>query len=156
MVFGTYAANYEYIFAPHHGIVVRYEYESIPETYTDANIESSGMAFVLNYRLLSKKDLRSPYLGAFSRYRIYNGNGSIESEDFEFTRKDVTIGLNAGKRWIWKNGFNISLMFGYGYSIIDRDAHPSSDAIEVSIDHFENDYDFLGSFLGEFSIGYAF
>ena len=156
VVFGIYAANYEYIFAPRHGIVVRYEYEAIPKTYTDANIESSGMAFVLNYRLHRKQDLRSSYLGAFARYRIYNGNGSIEAQDFDFNRKDVTLGLNVGKRWIWNNGFNINFMLGYGYSFEDRNADPSCDAIELSIDNFENDYDFLGSFLGEFSIGYAF
>ena len=156
VVFGIYAANYEYIFAPRHGIVIRYEYESIPKKYTDANIESSGMAFVLNYRLHRKEDLKSAYLGAFARYRIYNGNGSIESQDFDFTRKDVTLGLNVGKRWIWNNGFNINFMLGYGYSIDDRNADPSSNSIEASIDDFENDYDFLGSFLGEFSIGYAF
>ncbi len=156
VVFGIYAVNYEYLFAPHQGMVLRYEYEVVPNTYTDANIEASGMAFVFNYRYHLKPNMSSAYVGAFSRYRIYSGDGTLETQDFSFDRKDVTLGGNVGKRWIWKSGFNINFMVGYGYSFDDRTADPSNATIESKIDEFEKEYDFLGSFLGEFSVGYAF
>ena len=156
IAFGIYAVNYEYMINKNSGIVLRFDYESIPKTYSDAAIETSGIAFILNYRWRWSPDLKSEYLGAFLRYRLYQGSGIIEATNFDFTIPEFTIGLNIGKRWVWKSGFNINLALGYGYSFERKDIQPSNEAIESSIEVFENEYDFINSFLGEFSVGYAF
>ena len=99
-VFGIYAVNYEYLISPKNGIVARFEYEDVPKTYTDASIESSGMSYTLIYRRHLSAEMNSVFLGAHTRYRMFNGNGELESEKFDFTLNSLSIGLNAGKRWV--------------------------------------------------------
>ena len=154
--FGIYSINYEYLFSPKNGIVARFEYEHIPKTYTDASINSYGMAFTANYRWHLKPEMNSIFLGAYGRYKIYKGDGLQESTKFDFSSPSFAIGLNVGKRWAWNSGFNIVFSVGYGYVMGDRVATPSNNGIEESLDQFEKDYDFTSPILGEFSIGYAF
>ncbi len=156
MAFGIFSANYEYMINQTHGIVFRLDYESVPNTYSDANINVDGKAAIMNYRYHLNKKLGSYYLGAFARYREYSGDGISGAEKFDFTISEFTIGLNAGKRWVWDSGFNINFTLGYGYSFDDRKTSKSNASIESAIDTFTNEYDFIDAFLGEFSIGYAF
>ncbi len=156
IAFGIYSVNYEYMINKTHGIVFRLDYEAIPDTYSDANINADGKAAVLNYRYHLNEKLESYYLGAFARYREYSGDGISGAEKFDFTISEFTIGLNAGKRWVWNSGFDINFTLGYGYSFDDRKTSKSNASIESAIDTFTNEYDFIDAFLGEFSIGYAF
>lgn len=162
IAFGVYAMNFEYLFKPHHGMVVRFDYEAVPKSYTEANIESSGVAFILNYRYHFSGELGSTFIGLYSRYKIYNGYGRLEAEDFDFTQdfdfnlKHFTLGINAGKRWVWNSGFNITFQLGYGLDTDNRTATPSNADIESTLDLFENDYAFIDPFFGELSIGWAF
>ncbi len=155
-VFGIYALNYEYLFRPKHGILARFEYEDVLKAYTDADIESNGWAFSLNYRRHLSEEMNSLFLGVYARYRIYNGDGTIELEKFDFDLPSFTIGLNGGKRWVWNSGFNITASAGYGISFDDRQTTPSNGSIKSALDQFEKDYDFISPFYGEISIGYAF
>jgi hypothetical protein len=155
-VFGIYSINYEYLISPQNGIVARFEYEAVPNTYTDANIESSGKAFTLNYRRHLKEGMNSIFLGAYTRYRKYKGDGELDSEKFDYTISSYTLGLNTGKRWAWNSGFNIVFSLGYGYSFDERTAVPTNDGIEDALDQLEEEYDFMSPFFGELSIGYAF
>jgi hypothetical protein len=155
-VFGIYALNYEYLFSPKNGMVARIEYEDVPKAYTDASIESNGWAFSLNYRRHFSGEMDSFFVGAYSRYRIYKGNGTLDTQNFDFDLPSVTLGLNAGKRWVWNKGFNLTISAGYGFSFDDRQATPSSNAIKSALDQLEKDYDFISPFFGELSIGYAF
>ena len=154
--FGIYALNYEYLLSPKNGVVARVEYEDIPKAYTEANIESSGMAYSLNYRRHFAGELNSLFIGAYARYKIYRGNGEIDSEKFDFTLPSFTIGLNAGKRWVWNSGFNITLSAGYGLSIDKRNTIPGSIAINAALDQLKKEYDFMSPLYGELSIGFAF
>ena len=156
IAFGIYAINYEYLFKPSHGIVARFEYESIPKSYTEASIESSGVAFSLNYRWHISGEMKSPFIGAYTRYRTYDGAGTLESTVFDFTKSEFALGLNAGKRWVWNSGFNVTISLGYGFSFDDRVANPTNMNIESVLNKFEDDYDFSGPLFGELSIGYAF
>ena len=156
VAFGIFSLNYEHLFHPNHGLVGRFDYEAIPKTYTDARIESNGLAFILNYRWHISGELKSVFLGAYARHRIYSGSGAIAGTAFDFTLPETTFGLNVGKRWVWKSGFNLNLAFGYGFLSENRNATPTNSAIEASLDQFEKAYDFIDPFLGEFSIGYAF
>ncbi len=153
---GILAVNYEHFFNSNHGLVIRIDYESIPKNYSDAKIEASGVAFILNYRWHFSNEMNSMYLGAFARYRIYKGTGTLELKKFNFTMPDYTFGLNVGKRWVWKSGFNINTTFGYGLNKKKRNVTPTDPSIESAIDIFENGYDFMNPFLLEISIGYAF
>ena len=76
-VFGVYAVNYEYLIDSKNGLLFRVEYEDVPKSYTDANIETNGMAYSLNYRRHFSGEMNSFFAGAFVRYRIYKGDGEI-------------------------------------------------------------------------------
>jgi hypothetical protein len=155
-IFGIYALNYEQLITPRNGILARVEYEDVPKTYTDANIESNGWAYSVNYRRHLSDGLNSLFVGAFVRYRTYSGEGFIENSNFDFTLTSFTYGLNAGKRWVWNRGFNLTISMGYGISNDDRDPSRSSPLIEASLDQLEDEYDFMTPFYGEVSVGYAF
>lgn len=155
-VFGIYALNYEYLITPKNGILFRVEYEDVPKTYTDANIETNGIAFSLNYRRHFSAEMNSFFVGAFTRYRNYNGEGVTESTKFDFTLPSVTVGLNAGKRWVWNSGINITASFGYGLQKEYRESTPTNSNIESLLDQLEEEYDFITPFYGEISAGYAF
>jgi len=155
-LFGVYALNYEYMITPRNGILARIEYEDVPKTYTDANIESSGMAYSLNYRRHISPELNSFFVGGYVRYRNYKGEGEIQDTKFDFTLPSLTVGLNGGKRWVWNNGLNITVSIGYGFSKNSRKTTPSNSAIESSIDQLEKEYDFFTPLYPEISAGYAF
>lgn len=156
IAFGIFSANYEYLVTPKNGFVARVDYEAIPKTYTNANIESNGKALVLNYRRHFSGNMNSFYAGAYTRYRLYNGEGDIDSQTFDFEITDITVGLNIGKRWVFKSGFNINLSFGYGVSFKDKKLSINNEAISNAVNLWEDSYDFIDPFLGEFSIGYSF
>jgi hypothetical protein len=156
VVFGFYSINYEYRISPKNGIIARFDYEDVPDTYTDASIESSGVSFILNYRRYLSEETSSLFFGAHTRYRIYDGNGELNSKKFDLTIKSFSIGLNAGKRWVWDNGFNTLFLLGYGVDFNHREASSTDSSIESILDQFEKEYDFLSPFYGEFSIGYSF
>lgn len=126
-------------------MIVRVEYEDVPKSYTDANIESNGMAYYLNYRRHFSGEMNSIFVGAYARYRNYNGSGEIESKKFDFKLPSVTVGLNAGKRWVWNSEFNVIFSVGYGFIEKIREATPSNTLIESSLDqlvssHFNDDH----------------
>jgi len=110
----------------------------------------------LNYRWHFSGALESVFLGSYLRYRVYKGHGTSEETKFEFTLPELTVGLNIGKRWVWDSGFNITFALGYGISKSSRDIDPNSDTFKSTLENFEKEYDFVGPFLGEFSLGYAF
>lgn len=153
---GIFSVNYQYLLNRNHGLVFRVDYEAAPGTYSDANIEGFGTAVILNYRYHLKKEMNSCYAGVFSRSRIYKGLGNLEGNAFEFNLPELTLGANIGKRWVWNNGFNINFMAGYGYTFNTRNITPYSPEINERVEGFEKKYNFLNSFLAEFSIGYAF
>jgi len=156
IAFGIYSVNFEHLFGQTHGLVARFDFESISDTYSGDPIEATGVGFTLNYRYHLSHAMESWFVGSFARYRIYNGDGTSGSTDFVFDITELTLGLNAGKRWVWDSGFNITFALGYGISFTDRENNPSSTEIESTITAFEDEYTFLGPFLGELSIGYAF
>jgi hypothetical protein len=156
VAFGIYAVNYEYLINQTHGIVGRIDYESISDSYSGDPIEASGLSFTLNYRWHLSGAMESLFLGSFVRYRMYDGDGTSGTTKFDFNMDEVTFGLNAGKRWVWNNGFNITFSLGYGIAKLDKEKNPNSASVKSTINKFEEDYDFIGPFLGEFSIGYAF
>ena len=155
-IFGFYSINYEYLMSPKHGIIARFDYEDVPKTYTDASIESSGIGFTLNYRRHLSGEMNSLFLGAYTRYRIYKGSGELESEKLDLTLQSFSIGLNAGKRWAWNNGFNIVFSLGYGFDINTSETNPDDGSFDHIVEQFKQEYEFMSPFYGEFSIGYAF
>jgi hypothetical protein len=156
VAFGIYSVNYEYLQNQKHGFVARFDYEAIPKTYTDARIESSGYSFLLNYRYHFNKQMNSYFVGAYGRYRQFDGEGKINNTNFDFTMPDVSFGINAGKKWVWKSGFTMTFALGYGFSNEDWDSNPNTTEVNDMIRDFRNDYDFIDPFYGEFSIGYSF
>ena len=100
--------------------------------------------------------MESVFLGSFVRYRVYKGTGNTGTEEFDFTMPEFTFGLNIGKRWVWNSGFNITLALGYGFA--NNSKKPDIDNVSFinTLNKFEDEYEFLSPFLGEFSLGYAF
>lgn len=156
IAFGIYSMNYERLLNEHHGILIRGDYESVPNNYSQAQIDVSGKAAILNYRYHIKGGLNSFFVGAFSRYRVYNGDGNLNGTTFDFKNPEYTIGANLGKRWILKNGLNLNLVWGYGFFMDKLDSSNSQKEILESIGTFQNEYDLYNGMYGEFSIGYAF
>ncbi len=156
IAFGIYSVNYEHLFGETHGLVFRLDYESVSESYNNDSIKANGFAFILNYRWHWTGGMDSMFLGSFLRYRHYKGTGTSDTTEFDFTMPEFTLGLNVGKRWIWSSGFNINVAFGYGISTYSTESQPSNSSIESTLNNFVDEYSFLGPFLGEFSLGYAF
>jgi len=154
--FGFYSVNVEHLFGKNHGLVLRGDLETIPKTYSDANINANGKAVVLNYRYHIGGGLNSFYGGAYARYRKVTGDGSLESGNFDFKMPAYTVGLNAGKRWIWKSGLTLNFTLGYGFTHDKINVNNLSREALNAIDVFRDEYDFNSSFMGELSIGYAF
>lgn len=156
IAFGIYSVNYERLITPYNGIVLRADYEAIPKTYSSANIESYGYSFIINYRYHFSGKMNSIYLGAYSRFRTFEGEGKTSSTDFDFTRYDMSYGLNAGKKWVWNSGININFSLGYGFSNDWKKVSESNSEIDKAIRDYEDSYDFMSPFYGELSIGYTF
>lgn len=156
VAFGIYSANYEYLLNSKHGLVIRGDYEMVPKTYSDANIESFGYSLTINYRYHFTEKMKSPFVGFYTRNRVYKGEGKQENTPFEFSRSDWSYGAITGKKWVWKSGLNLTFALGYGFSVDKRDVNNSTPLIESAIDEFENKYDFMSPFIGELSIGYTF
>ncbi|SDW33451.1 Protein of unknown function [Lutibacter oricola] len=156
VAFGIYSINYEYLHNQKHGFVARFDYEAIPKTYTDANIESNGCSVLLNYRYHIDKKMNSCFVGAYARYREFNGDGMINETAFDFNMPDVSFGINAGKKWVWNSGFTMTFALGYGFSNEDWDSNPDTVEVNDVIKDYRKAYDFIDPFYGEFSIGYSF
>lgn len=156
IAFGIYSVNFEHLITPYNGLVLRADYEAIPNSYSSANIESFGYSFTINYRYHFAGEMNSCYLGAYSRFRTFEGEGKSGSTNFNFTRYDMTYGLNAGKKWVWASGLNINFSLGYGFSNDWKNVSATGDEIDKAIKDYENGYDFMSPFYGELSIGYTF
>ncbi len=156
LAFGFYSVNYFHLFDQKHGIEIRFDYETNSDSYSDNPVEINGYGAILNYRYHFAESMESMFLGSYLRYRIYNGDGNADGTDFDFDINEFTVGLNAGKRWVWNSGFNITFTLGYGFSFSDKTISPSSSQINKTFDAFQDEYAFIGPFFGEFSIGYTF
>ncbi|MBC36203.1 MAG: hypothetical protein CL663_09200 [Bacteroidetes bacterium] len=154
--FGVYSINAEYLIAPHHGLGARFDYEAVPKTYTDANIESHGYAFTWNYRYHLSNGMNSVFVGSYARFKIYHGEGSLNTQDFDFDLKHITLGLNVGKRWVWNSGFNVAVQLGYGFAFESISPSLDSNDINIVIDIYKTKNDFIDPLFGEVSIGFAF
>jgi hypothetical protein len=156
IIFGIYAINYEYLIGQKHGLVPRFDYESVSETLSNDTMEAIGYAFTFNYRWHFSRSMNSFYVGSYVRYKLYEGNATDGATKFDFTLHEYTIGLNAGKRWVWNSGININCAFGYGISQLNKETEPTSPSNDAKLDEFIDEYTFIGPFYGEISIGYAF
>ena len=153
-VYNLYAVNFEYFVVPQHGFNIRLDYAPL----SDNDIDITDKAMILNYRWYASGSLDSIFAGAYARYRINTGAGSISDTRFDYDSREQTIGFNVGKRWVWKNGFNIVVLAGYGFSHYKETVTPSNTAVVSALDAFKDDNSlfFDNPFYGEFSIGYAF
>jgi len=156
IIFGIYAINYEYLVNGNHGLVARFDYENVSETLSEDTMEANGYAFTFNYRWHFSEAMESFYIGSYVRYKQYQGDATDGATKFDFTLHEYTLGLNAGKRWVWNSGFNINCAFGYGISKLNKETNPTSSSIDSKLDEFIDNYTFIDPFYGEISIGYAF
>lgn len=156
IIFGIYAINYEYLAGKNHGLVARFDYENVSETLSEDTIEANGYAFTFNYRWHFSEAMESFYIGSYARYKQYQGDATDGATKFDFTLEEYTLGLNAGKRWVWNSGININAAFGYGVSALNKETDPSNSSIDSQLDQFIDNNTFIDPFYGEISIGYAF
>lgn len=156
IIFGIYSVNYEYLVGRKHGLVARFDYESVSETLSDDTItKANGYGFTFNYRWHFSSAMESFYIGSYARYKIYKGDANGLTK-FDFTLQEYTLGLNAGKRWVWNSGINLNIAFGYGISSLIEETEPSNSYNESTLDKFINDFTHIDPLYGEISIGYAF
>ena len=86
--FGLYSGNYERLIDQTHGIVLRFDYESISDKYNNNPVELSGYGFIVNYRYHFAKAMESIFIGSYIRYRIYDGTGTADATNFDFKIKE--------------------------------------------------------------------
>ncbi len=67
LAFGIYSVNYERLLNKHHAFLIRGDYETVPQNFSDANIDVSGMAGIVNYCYHIKGGLKSLFVGTFAR-----------------------------------------------------------------------------------------
>ncbi|MDH5732090.1 MAG: DUF3575 domain-containing protein [Gammaproteobacteria bacterium] len=148
------AINYEMLFANRHGINLRIDYAPMSADGIDIN----DKAVIINYRWYYHESFDSIFAGVFSRYRIDQGEGTVAGNSFNYTSKQVTLGVNIGKRWLWNNGFSVVTLMGYGYATHQESISNNNTAINSALDAMKKDYDlfFNNPLFAEFSIGYAF
>ena len=156
VVFGVFSLNYEYLFDSSNGVVARFDYEAVPSTYSDAEIESSGKGLILNYRRHLSDSMASVFVGMYVRYRVFHGSGTSATTDFDATASEGSVGINVGKRWTWDSGFNLTFGLGYGFYRVHEDAEPTNASIATAVSTFTDEYPFFNPSYGELSIGYAF
>ena len=152
--YNLYAVNFEYFMAPQQGFNLRLDYAPL----SDNDIDIKDKAMILNYRWYVNGSLNSIFAGAYTRYRINTGSGSTSGTGFDYDSKELTLGINIGKRWLWKNGFNVVVLAGYGFSHYKETVTHRNEAVDSALDKFKDDNSlfFDNPFYGEFSIGYAF
>ena len=153
---GIYSFHFEYLLDEQNGIAFQSDYRVVPTDHDNYGIEATGRSFTINYRFHIMEGLDAPYVGVFAKYRTYFGKGSKETNSFDFSRSDYTMGINAGKRWIWENGFMVNISLGYGYVREGVFATESNQTPYNSVRYYMHDNHLLNGFLGELSIGYAF
>ena len=156
VAFNMYSFNYEYLVAKRHGLVARFEYAPLSEKYSGEKVKADDIGFILSYRYHFSPQMNSIFVSAFARYGVYDGTGTSNSTDFDFTITDLLIGANVGKRWVWDNGFNIVFALGYGISMNDTETKPSNSDIKSTLNKFKDEDTVLSPMFGELSIGYAF
>jgi len=154
-ILNLYALNMEALVASRHGIGLRIDYAPL----TENNIDITNQAVILNYRWHFQPSMDSLFAGPYLRYRKNSGSGTAAGIDFDYDSTEVTWGVNIGKRWTWKNGFNLVAMGGYGYSDFSETISKENPSVEAAMSEFKkgvNDIFFDDPFYGELSIGYAF
>ena len=156
VAFGIFSVNYEYLINPSHGVVARFDYEAVPSSYSDAEIEASGKGMILNYRRHLSGSMASTFIGAYVRYRVFQGSGTSGATGFDATVSEGTVGINAGKRWTWNSGLNLTFGLGYGFYRVKEEAAPTSASIATAVSTFRDEYAFFNPSYGELSVGYAF
>lgn len=156
LAFGIYSMNYERLFANRHGVMIRADYEDIPDRMSPSGINVNAKAAILNYRYHLCGGMNSLFVGAFGRYRVFDGDAVANEQAFDFSISEVTVGANLGRRFVFNSGFNITLNAGYGYFMDQQTSTNSSAEAASRIEDFKDSYDLYGGFFGEVSIGYAF
>ena len=155
-VFGVFSVNFERRLHPSYGVVVRFDYEAVPSTYSAADIEASGAAVMVNVRRHLSPSMASVFVGAYARHRVFSGSGVLGANAFDTRLSEQTIGLNIGKRWVWGSGFNVTFGLGLGVSTVGEETTPPSAPTAAAVDVFRDEYTFFNPHYGELSIGFAF
>ena len=157
-VMNMYVVNYEYLHKKKHGLAVRIEYAP---NLKGANTNGVMSAGVLNYRWHFSPKLKSFFVGPYVRYRYVKGSGKAKTIDYNYNVSEINFGLNGGYRWVSKNGINIVLAAGYGYSITKENISPYNSEVNDVFSRFKkanyvNTSLLDAPFYGELSIGFTF
>jgi hypothetical protein len=139
-IMGELYISYEYLLNQTHGLAIMLDYQAETKTYEDPSFTLDRASVFLNYRYHFSKKMNSLFIGPYLRARFYDGKvGATGSLDFN--DPEITLALYLGKRWVWNNGFNVTLTGGYGPYL--RESRESRG-------------EFVDKYFGELSIGYAF
>ena len=157
-VLNMYVVNYEYLYNKHHGLAARIEYAP---NLKGADTKGDGWSAVLNYRWHFSPRMKNFFVGPYVRYRKVYGNGKTKEAKYDFDVSEVNLGVNGGYRWVLKNGFNIVLAAGYGYSFGTQNLSSGREDVKTTFSKFKkanntNTTMLDSPFYGEVSFGYAF
>lgn len=115
-ILGAFLLNYEYRPAASIGLLAEgfFFFGRVPE------IESNSFGGSVQTRWYWFSQVDSPFLGVFGKYvgSQMNAEAGIVTS--------FAVGANIGKRWLWSNGFSMTMRLGYGYAMLDLDTVPRS------------------------------
>ena len=140
LAMGEILLSYEYLLNQKHGFAIMLDYQAESETFKDPSFYLDRASVFLNYRYHFSKKMNSFFIGPYLRARFYDEEKGATGT-LDFNDPEISLALYLGKRWVWNNGFNITLTGGYGPYL--RESRLSRG-------------EFMDKYFGELSIGYAF
>lgn len=166
-LFGTYAGNFQYQVAPHHGVMAEIGFGARSNDL--GGIETSQSRFVIgtHYRYHFNPQMDSWFLGPFAKFVSLNGDSTTTTTDLitsvqteessSYTANTFVLGANIGRRWIFTQGLSLVARLGYGATRVNLDIEGDGDVLtDDDIEVLERAFGIALGFDAELSIGWAF
>lgn len=154
---GSYSVVYERLKSGTHGLIAEGNfYRQGDETSSAAH---AGVG--LGYRWHWRGRQNSGFLGVMAAYSVGTGTATITEQDMEYTFdvsiQSLSFTANVGRRWAWRNGFNVTLRVGAGGASRSVTTDSTDPLAQDAVDTVQAILSFLPiAFDGELSIGYNF
>lgn len=166
-LFGTYAGNFQYQVAPHHGVMGEIGFASRSSDLGGIETSQSRFNIGAHYRYHFDPQMDSWFLGPFAKFVSLNGEstttttdlftGNETSESSSYSANTFVLGGNIGRRWIFTQGLSIVARVGYGATRVSLDVEGDGDVLtDDDIEVLERAFGIALGFDAELSIGWAF
>jgi hypothetical protein len=165
-LFGSYAGNFQYQVAPHHGVMGEIGFASRSSDLGGIETSQSRFNIGAHYRYHFNPTMDSWFLGPFAKFVSLNGESTVtttdlfgneETESSSYSANTFVLGGNIGRRWIFTQGLSLVARVGYGATSVSLDIEGDGDVLtDDDIEVLERAFGVALGFDFELSIGWAF